>query len=54
MVSVSQASDAEVQEMDASDFYVYGRMGDSQVSVRLGDTVGYVALSELMSPRTWC
>ena len=45
----SQAEDAVAQEMDASDFYVYGKMGDSQVSVKIGEAVGFVDITELTS-----
>ena len=46
-VYTSQADDATAQEMDASDFFIYGTMGTEQAVVKFGDVVGFVDISEL-------
>lgn len=45
----SQGEDATVQELGASDFFLYGTMGTEQAVVKIGETVGFVDIAELAS-----
>ena len=45
----TQGEDATAQELDASDFFLYGTMGTGQAVVKIGDTVGFVNVEELMT-----
>ena len=45
----TQGEDATAQELDASDFYLYGTLGSEQAVVKIGETVGFVDMAELMT-----
>lgn len=49
MVYSSQTDDATAQELSVSDFYLYGLLGADQAVVRIGDTIGFVDITELTS-----